>query len=195
MLGSLNPNSFASSVPLPSNGHGFINPEVIVETFGLQSGMKVADFGSGSGHFTLLMARKVGPSGVVTALDVLDNTLEVIRSKAATSGLTNLQTVRADLEVYGSSGLPDSSQNLVLAANILFQSNQKTEILKEAQRILEPGGELVIIEWKKDAGGLGPPMENRLNSGDVKADAQSLGFSFVREINAGVFHFGLIFRK
>jgi ubiquinone/menaquinone biosynthesis C-methylase UbiE len=176
-------------------GGAFINPEVIVEFFGLQPGMRVADFGSGSGHFTLLMAKKVGPSGVVTALDILESTLEVIRSKAAAAGLSNLQTVRADLEVFGSSGLPDNSQNLVLAANVLFQSNKKTEILKEAQRVLVSGGSLVLIEWKKESGGLGPTPEARISPEELKTMVQGLGLNFAQAIEAGAFHFGLMFKK
>ncbi len=195
MNGSVSPISFASPSANHSNGNGFINPEGIVESFELKPGMKVADFGSGSGHFTILMAKKVAPSGVVTALDILESTLEVIRSKAAASGLANLQTVRADLEVYGSSGLPDYSQDLVLIANILFQSQKKQEILKEAQRILTASGKLVVIEWKRDSGGLGPPTEFRLDSEEVKSMAQSLGLTFLREIDAGTFHFGLMFKR
>ena len=76
-----------------------MNPEAIVESFGLQSGMKVADFGSGSGYFTILMAKKVGDSGQVTAVDILESALETVRAKASVSGLKNLQTIRADLEV------------------------------------------------------------------------------------------------
>lgn len=184
-----------SGLPLPNEAGGFINPEAIVESFELEPGMKVADFGSGSGYFTILMAQKVGPRGVVTALDILESTLEVVRSRAVVSGLTNLQTVRADLEVYGSSSLPDASQNLVLIANLLFQSNQKPEVLKEARRVLSANGKLIVMEWKKEAGSLGPPLGSRMDRMEVRDLGESLGLSFVREINAGSFHFGLMFKK
>lgn len=184
-----------SGLALPNEAGGFINPEAIVESFELEPGMKVADFGSGSGYFTILMAQKVGPRGVVTALDILESTLEVVRSRAVVSGLTNLQTVRADLEVYGSSSLPDASQNLVLIANLLFQSNQKPEVLKEARRVLSANGKLIVMEWKKEAGSLGPPLGSRMDQMEVRDLGESLGLSFVREINAGSFHFGLMFKK
>src|SRR3989344_173721 len=121
---------------LPAGSGGFMNPEVIVENFGLQPGMKVADFGSGAGYFTILMAKKVGEKGVVTALDIMESALETVRAKSSATGLKNLQTTRADLEVVGGSALPDNSQNVVLLANILFLSPKKEQIIQEASRVL-----------------------------------------------------------
>lgn len=195
MQGLASPVSLAFSLPAPINGGSFINPQAIVESFGLQEGMKVADFGSGAGHFALAMAKKVGPSGLVTALDIVESTLQVVRSKAAANNLQNVQTIRADLEVFGSTGLTENSQNLALLANILFQSVKKNEIVKEAARVLAPGGWLVIIDWKKDSGGLGPPAEMRLDNTEVRRLAEEQGLTFLEEINAGSFHFGLKFRK
>lgn len=183
-------------LPMASNSEiGFINPEAIVEGFGLQAGMKAADFGSGAGHFSLAMAKKVGPSGVITAVDILESTLQVLRAKAAAGGLNNVQTVRADLEVVGGTGLPDQSQQLVLIANVLFQSQKQAEIIREAKRTLDTGGRLAVIEWKKSSAGLGPPMEIRLDTEQVKTLVASEGFSLIQEINVGAWHFGLMFRK
>lgn len=181
--------------PVTTEGEGFINPEGIVDSFGLKPGMRVADFGCGSGYFTLLMAKKVSPSGTATALDILESVLEVVRTKAVAAGLNNLQTVRANLEVLGSSGLSDSSQDLVLIANILFQSEKRLEILREAQRVLAPGGFLVVIEWKKEGGGFGPPAEYRLDSGEIKSLAIGMGYAFVKDLDAGAYHFGLVFKR
>lgn len=183
-----------SSVTI-SRGEGFINPEGVVDSFELKPGMRVADFGCGSGYFTLLMAKKVSPSGTVTALDILESVLEVVRAKAAAAGLNNLQTVRANLEVSGSSGLSDNSQDLALVANVLFQSEKRLEILREARRVLVSGGFLVVIEWKKEGRGLGPPAEHRLDSGEIKSLALGMGYSFVKEIDAGAYHFGLMFKS
>ncbi len=173
-----------------------MSPEVIVESFGLQPGMKVADFGSGAGYFTILMAKKVGESGVVTALDIMESALETVRAKASAVGLKNLQTTRADLEVIGGSALPDSSQNVVLLANILFQSPKKEQIIQEAKRILVPSGLVIVIDWKKETnGGLGPPAELKIDQAELKTMLENLGLVFVNNIDAGSFHFGFIFKK
>lgn len=174
---------------------GFINPDLIVGSFGLQEGMKIADFGSGSGYFTILMGKIAGEGGLITALDIMENSLETVRSKAKSEGLRNIQTVRSNLEVLGSSGLSNDSQDFVLMANILFQSDKKDEILREASRVLKEGGTLMIIDWKKGAGGFGPPDNLRLDPLAMQSITVSNGFEFADFIDAGAFHYGLKFVK
>lgn len=173
-----------------------MNPEAIVESFRLQSGMKVADLGSGSGYFSILIAKKVGENGLVTAVDIMESTLETVRAKASAMGLKNLQTVRADLEVLGATGLPDGSQDLVLLANVLFQSSKKEAIIQESKRILVPGGQIILIDWKKEVNsGLGPPQNLKTSPEELQAMLTKEGLSFVRNINAGEYHFGMTFKK
>lgn len=181
----------------------FINPLAIVSQFGLRPGMKVADFGAGAGYFTVLMAQQVGESGLVTAVDVMEPALESVRTKALAAGVKNLQTKRADLEVLGSTGLADFSQDFVLLANILFQSKKRAEIISEARRVLKVGSDLVIIDWKKEAGmprpegagGFGPPANERLDLTEIKTLVVGLGFRLMHEFSPGDFHFGLVFQK
>ncbi len=178
---------------------GFMNPDVIAMEFGLSPGMKVADFGSGAGYFTILMAKLVGKSGMVTALDVMATALESVRVKAKAAGLENILTTRANLEVLGSSGLSAESQDMVLLANILFQSNKKDLIFKEALRVLKKGGKLVVIDWKKGSlsgqGGFGPPEDLRTDPKSMKSIAAKEGLNFEKDIDAGSFHYGMAFRK
>src|SRR3989344_3772034 len=182
-------------VHAPGSG-GFMDPDRVVGYFGLAEDRRVADFGSGAGYFTMLMAKRVGESGIVTAVDILDSSLETLRSKAKMEGLSNIQTVRANLEVFGGSGLADNSQDVVLLANILFQNTDKSPILMEARRILKPSGSIIVIDWRKGTGGFGPPDDLRTDEEEMKQVVlASDGLQYVGEIDAGVFHYGMIFRK
>ncbi|HLD34697.1 MAG TPA: class I SAM-dependent methyltransferase, partial [Patescibacteria group bacterium] len=106
----------------------------------------------------------------------------------------NIEAIRANLEVLGSSRLPDNSQDMVLLANILFQSTKKREIISEAARVLKTGGSLIVIDWKKGTGG-GPPDELRAEPTEMKALLSADIFSFQKDIDAGSFHYGMMFVK
>lgn len=188
------------SVPITSAGNhlstgGFLNPGLIVNEFGIMPGMSVADFGSGAGYFTILIAERVGKEGQVYALDIMESALDSVIEKAKVAGLENIELIRTNLEIMGSSGLSDQSQDIVLLANILFQSDKKSEIIKEAKRPLKDNGSLIIIDWKKGAGGFGPPDSLRTDETAMRSLATDEGLIFERAFNAGQFHFGMVFKK
>ena len=167
----------------------------IVRQFGLQEGMRIADLGSGSGYFTIEIAKAVGEGGAVTAMDILDTALETVRARAISEGVKNIQLVRANLEIVGSTSLADDSQDFVLIKNVLFQNDGKLEIIKEAERVLRPAGKLVIIDWEKGAGGFGPPDEYRTPKESILVLANQEKFIYEKDISIDVYHFGMMFRK
>ena len=179
----------------PVGTGGFLNPEMVSNEFGIREGMIVSDFGCGTGYFAILIAQKIGKDGRVYALDILDSALDSVRARAREENLNNIETIRTNLEVSGSSSLADSSQDLVLLTNILFQSNKKEQIIKEAARVLKDNGRLIILDWKKGVNGFGPPDYLRTSEGDMQLLAEKEGFKFVRSINAGDFHYGIIVDK
>ncbi len=183
------------------SSEGFLNPDAVVGEFGVTPGMRIADFGCGAGHIGILVAQQVGKDGFVTALDIMEDKLDSIKARAKAAGLENIDTKRANLEVMGDTGLGDGTQDMVILINILFQSNKKADILKEAKRVLKSGSTAILVEWKKDIGGQtpqanpGPPNELRTESADMQAIFASENFTLVRQFNAGQFHYGMIFRK
>ena len=157
--------------------------------------MRAADLGSGSGYFTVELAKAVGENGSVTAVDILDTALETVRSRTLEAGVKNVHLVRANLEVFGSTFLADDSQDFVLLANVLFQNDQKLGIFSEAKRILRPGGRLAVIDWEKGAGGFGPPDEYRTPKESILTLAGQEGFNYEKDVIIDAYHFGMLFRK
>lgn len=187
-----NPELKAEAAP---GNKGFFDARTALKSVGIQPGMRVADFGCGSGHFTVLVAGMVGKEGRVTALDVQELALEGVRAKAKEGNLTNIEPVHADLEVGGSSGLAEGSQDLVLMANVLFQSQKKETILAEAKRVLKSAGRLVVLEWDKGAGGFGPPDNLRMDRTAMQSLVEGQGFALERALETGQYHYGLVFTK
>lgn len=172
----------------------FLNVEKITNELNIAPNETIADFGAGHGFFTIAFAKKVGPSGQIFAIDILQTALEAIRSQAKIEGLFNIKVIRGNLEKPNGSTLPAESCNMVAIANILFQVIDKSALLNEAKRVLKDDGRLVIIEWKPFIA-LGPLKDSRLPEAELKQLILSKGFSEVGSINAGSHHYGFIFKK
>lgn len=172
----------------------FLNPDKVINELNILPGSKGADFGSGSGYFALALAKKIGPDGFVVAIDILDPALEALLEKAKREKVMNIITKRANLEIKGASGLADDSQDWVLIANLLFQTDRKKEVLDEAMRVLRKNGMLILIEWQKNHF----PASEGLYVVDEQALTRlvdAIGFSFIKKFHVGSFHYGLIYRK
>jgi ubiquinone/menaquinone biosynthesis C-methylase UbiE len=173
----------------------FLDPDKIFKEVEVRAGMVIADFGAGSGFFSLAAAKKVGREGRVFAIDVLESSLEAIESRAKSSGLVNIQTTHSDLEKPEGSKLKASSCDFVLVSNILFQAHERKMILAEAYRILKSGGQALIIDWIPEKMSAGKDDLKPLPKEEANQLALEAGFSFLREIPAGSHHYGLLFKK
>lgn len=179
----------------PIQNKSFLEPERIVRTFDLEPGDHVADFGSGHGYFTIPMARIVGGDGKVYSIDVQKETLDIIRARAKVEHLLNIESVWADLDQPNGSKLKDRFLDFVLIANLLFQSEHKEILFREAYRILREGGHVGIVEWDETPAPLGPPQAVRLRKETARRMALEAGFQMDREFEAGNHHYGLLFTK
>lgn len=179
---------------MPKGTGGFLDPDKVIEEFGIKEGMKIADFGCGAGYFAILMAKAVGENGRIYALDVLKTALESVRSRAKAEGLLNIETAWSNLEIFGGSKLPGDSVDIALLANILFQSSKKADIIKEAKRVVKKGGKMIVIDWKKDQP-MGPPQDLIVSPDSMKGMVKQEGFKLEKEFSAGDRHWGMIFIK
>ncbi|MDD2732166.1 MAG: class I SAM-dependent methyltransferase [Candidatus Pacebacteria bacterium] len=170
----------------------FLNPDEVLNQINLRSDMTAADFGSSSGGFTIPLAKRL-EDGLVYALDIQEAPLSSLKGLLFFKRIKNVRIIRCDLEKPHGSTLPDSSLDLVLISNVLFQSDNKNAILKEAERVLRQKGELVVIDWlKKVSQG---PNKGRVSSEEVKKLSEKLNFKLKKEFQPGKYHFGLIFIK
>ncbi|MFA6099015.1 MAG: methyltransferase domain-containing protein [Patescibacteria group bacterium] len=178
------------------SGESFLNPEQLLRHTNIMLGSKVADLGCGGGYFVMQAARMVGDHGQVYGVDVLKTALSSLLSKARIFGLTNIQSVWSNAEVYGGAKrIKDGSLDLVLLVQILFQSQKHHEIFREAGRMLKRKGQLLVVDWKKSGLHLTPHQLNYLEPEEVKQMAAASGLILTKQVDAGPYHFGLIFEK
>ncbi len=173
----------------------FSNPEKNVLQLNLPLGASVADFGSGSGHHAKALAKAVGEKGHVYAIDVQKDLLVRLKNEAQKEGLFNIETIHGDLEKQNGSHLRSDSLDAVIASNILFQVSDKQAVLREGSRILVKGGVFLVIDWNESAEGIGPTSEHLFSKKEAEALLGGVGFQVVKEIDAGLHHYGLIARK
>lgn len=173
----------------------FSNPESNVEAFDLRLGMKVADFGAGSGFYSFAAAKRVGESGRVYAVDVQKDLLVKVKNEARKRGLLNVEVIAGDIEKRGGTRLRDGFLDAVIISNLLFQVPDKNGVADEAARVLKSGGKLLIVDWTDSFGGLGPAPDAVFDKGEAQALFESKGFKLLGEIPAGEHHFGIIMAK
>ena len=146
--------------------------ESILRAAGVAAGQVVVDLGAGPGFFTLPAARLVGASGHVYAVDVEPRMLDLCRRRAEEAGLTGIETVHsAETQIP----LPDATADRVLIAFVLHEADDVAALLREAARLLRPGVEIAVAEWRKAEGTPGPSLDHRIGEDELAGFATQAG--------------------
>ena len=173
----------------------FLDPQTVLDQLEIRPGMKVADFGCGAGHFSMVAAKKVGEKGVVFAFDILSEKLETVRSQAKNLSITNILTKRENLELENGSKLPDASVDWVIIKDMLYQYKVKGKIRCEAKRVLAEKGKILVAEWITENTSIGPQRELRIGKDALVDLAQKNGLGVFKDVSAGDFHYGVVLIK
>jgi len=160
---------------------------------GLREGMKVGDFGTGTGHYARAAAAIVGHSGKVYAIDVQEDILKHLKLNTHEQHRHIIETVWGDIEKSTGTGLRDASLDAIILANAFFQVENRSALLSEIKRVLKSGGKCMMIDWAGSYGGMGPVPEKVVSEHDAEAFFISGGFHKVKSFRAGPHHYGILF--
>ncbi len=158
------------------------NPTALID---LHPGQTVLDLGSGGGIDVLLSARRVGPTGRAIGLDMTDEMLALARANAAAAGATNVEFLKGEMEAIP---LPDASVDVVISNCVVNLSPDKDAVLREARRVLKPGGRFAISDIVVQGGAVPPDLQadmmswtgcvaGALEEGEYRAKLHAAGFT------------------
>ena len=168
--------------------------EEVVDQMGLQPGQLVADIGSGTGIFSVPMARAVGSGGLVLSVEVDAGFLPLIRDNAALAGLSNIQPVLGKFE---DPRLPRGDVDVAFFHDVLHHIADRASYLQRTASYVKPGGRVVIVDYDMNVPGV--PHSNQpemlISPDDVDGWMRAAGFDLTREVGMFDDKFFVIYTK
>lgn len=165
-------------------------PDRIMDVLGVADGSVVADIGAGSGWFTIRLARRVGPQGLVYAQDVQQEMLNAISRRVQREGLNNVRPV---LGRGADPNLPSARLDAALVVDAFHEIEDRVTMLSNIAGALKPQGRIGVVDFRLEGSGPGPAPEERVSPEAVVADAERAGLRLVREEEFLPFQYFLIF--
>jgi ubiquinone/menaquinone biosynthesis C-methylase UbiE len=166
-------------------------PAQIMDALNIADGSTVADIGAGAGWFTIRLADRVGPNGIVYAEDIQPQMIEAIKRRVARAQLKNVRTVS------GTSSDPrlPAPVDAVLIVDSFHEMEAPVVVLRNLASKLKPDGRIGILEYKKDGWGPGPPISERADPERVIRDAEAAGLRLVSAESFLRYQYMLVFAK
>ena len=167
-----------------------LNPKGTLINTGLKGGDVFCDIGTGPGLFTIEAAKITGAK--VYAIDTSNDMLEIVAGKAETLRLNNIELINPEGFSYP---IEDGFCDYVLLSTVLHEIDDKQALLAEINRILKPGGRLVIIELHKRETPIGPPLSHRISFDETRQLAEEQGFVLWQHESMGENFYLTVFGK
>ena len=184
------PQAYVAMLEDPTRD-AYQKPDEVLRALALRPGEAVADIGSGSGYFALRLAAAVGPSGRVYAVDVDPEMVRHLNKRVRDAGVDNLRSL---LAAPDDPLLPDASVDRFFICDTWHHIEDQAKYLTLMKKMLRPGGEVVMIDFKKETTPMGPPLEMRIARDTLVGQMQAAGFRLANEHTFLPYQYFLVFR-
>jgi len=173
---------------------GSLEIDEVVSRMGLQQGDVVADVGAGTGVFSVALARAVGPTGTVLAVEVDPGFLPMIEQKAVDGGVENIRTVLGEFE---DPKLPRRDIDVAFFHDVIHHIEGRQAYLQATARYMAPGSRIVVVDYHGDHPGAphGDQPELRITLRQMREWMSVAGFDLTQEFDLFEEKFFVVFTK
>lgn len=172
----------------------FLNPKKIIPHLHIVPHMEVALFEVRNHFFALPILSLLQKTGKMYCVGSNENLLQKVFNEIKHIG-GSLHVLKGHIEKKKGVPLKDGSLDLVILDNVFFSLENHKESVSEIERLLKRGGRVLVIDWLGTFGGIGPHHTHHIPKAKVSEYFSEIGSRLFNEIDAGDFHFALLFRK
>jgi SAM-dependent methyltransferase len=166
--------------------------ERMVEQLGIQPGTVVADIGSGTGYFSRRLAKLVGPTGKVLAVDIQPEMLDLLTNRMAGMGFTNVVPI---LGTITDPRLPAKSVDVALMVDVYHEFSFPYEMMTAICLSLKPDGRVIFVEFRKEDPKVPVKLVHKMTEAQVKREMAALPLDWVETIGGLPRQHIIIFKK
>src|SRR4029453_6033168 len=183
------PVAYIASLEDPKRD-AYQKPDEVMKALALRPGEVVADIGAGSGYFALRVARAVGDTGRVYAVDVSPDMVRHVNRRVRDAGIRNVVSVLAEPDAPL---LPDASVDRFVIRRTWHHIEDQAKYLGLMKKMLKPGGQVVHIDFQKRELPIGPPLALKIAGEDLLKRLEGAGFRLPAEHRFLPYQYFLVF--
>lgn len=150
----------------------------MVDQLGVKPGMTVCDMGCGNGFYTLQLARLVGPTGKVLAVDIQTEMLRMLQARAAEAGLENIKTVLGESH---DAHLPQKAVDLILCVDVYHEFSHPERMLASMRHSLKDTGVIALLEYREEDPNVPIKPLHKMSKQQILKEYTLNGFVLTRE--------------
>jgi ubiquinone/menaquinone biosynthesis C-methylase UbiE len=168
------------------------DPDALLAALALSEGDVACDVGAGSGYHSLRMARAVGATGLVYAVDIQPEMLDKLQANATAAGLTN---IRAVLNDQSDVGLDPGVCDIILLVDVYHELSQPAVMLASMRQALKPDGTIVLVEFRAEDKRIPIKPLHKMSKEQIMRELPPAGLALVRSVDTLPWQHVLFFQR
>jgi arsenite methyltransferase len=183
------PKAYIAMLENPQRDAGQ-KPDEVIAALDLKLGETLADIGAGSGYFSFRLARKVGDTGRVYAVDIISDMILFMNRTIRDKKIKNVTTILSDPD---DPLLADASINRFFICNTWHHIQNRSRYMALMKKMLKPGGQVIILDYKKKQLPVGPPPEMKRTRREVISEMEAGEFKLAKDHDFLPYQYFLVF--